>query len=111
MKDDGFLRMIFTALPIETELAVELRCREVMGCDDLDKLKAFCIDMMKNHAKSEVVLSKAMMKVIELEAHLAVIKSQPKKTTGVYKLLWWAEQLQMHWKYRKIIKKRHSREA
>jgi hypothetical protein len=83
MKDDGFLRMIFTALPIETELAVELRCREVMGCDDLDKLKAFCIDMMKNHAKSEVVLSKAMMKVVELEAQVAVLKSQSKKTTGV----------------------------
>ena len=110
MKDDGFLRMVFTALPMETELAVELRCREVMGCDDLDKLKAFCIDMMKNHAKSEVVLSKAMMKVVELEAHVAVLKSQSKKTTGVYKLLWWAEQLKMHWKYRKITK-RHSREA
>ena len=79
MKDDGFLRMIFTALPVETELAVELRCREVMGCDDLDKLKAFCIDMMKNHAKSEVVLSKAMMKVIELEAHVAVLSHNPRK--------------------------------
>ena len=110
MKDDGFLRMIFAALPMEAELAVELRCREVMDCDDLDKLKAFCIDMMKNHAKSEVVLSKAMMKVIELEAQIAVLKAPIKKTTGVYKLLWWAEQLKMHWKYRKITK-RHSREA
>ena len=105
MKDDGFLRMIFTALPIETELAVELRCREVMGCDDLDKLKAFCIDMMKNHAKSEVVLSKAMMKVIELEATLVVLQTRTKRSTGIYKLRWWMEQLYMHWKYRKITKR------
>ena len=78
MKDDGFLRMIFTALPMETELAVELRCREVMGCDDLDKLKAFCIDMMKNHAKSEVVLSKAMMRLVELEVALSDLKAKEK---------------------------------
>tara|TARA_R100000781_G_scaffold93495_1_gene58076 strand:+ start:119 stop:451 length:333 start_codon:yes stop_codon:yes gene_type:complete len=105
MKDDGFMKMIFTALPMETELAVELRCREVMDCDDLEKLKAFCIDMMKNHAKTEVVLSKAMMKVVELEAQLAILKARARKTTGVYKILWWAEQLKLNWKHRKIIKR------
>ena len=110
MKDDGFIKMIHTELPPEAELMIELRCREVMSCQDIDKLKAFCIDMMKNHAKSEVVLSKAMMKVVELEAHVAVLKSQSKKTTGVYKILWWAEQFKMHWKYRHITK-RHSRDA
>tara|TARA_Y100000401_G_C8275059_1_gene200390 strand:- start:256 stop:588 length:333 start_codon:yes stop_codon:yes gene_type:complete len=105
MKDDGFIRMISTALPVETQLAVELRCREVMDCDDIDKLKSFCIDMMKNHARSELVLSKAMMKVIELEAHIAVLKTQTKKTEGIYKILWWAEQLKLHLKYRHITKR------
>ena len=105
MKDDGFIRMISTALPMETQLAVELRCREVMDCDDIDKLKAFCIDMMKNHARSELVLSKAMMKVIELEATLAVIKTPTKKITGISKVRWWLEQLHMHWKYRHITKR------
>ena len=111
MKDDGFMKMIFMKLPPETELAVEVRCREVFACDDIDKLKAFCIDMMKNHARAETVLSKAMMRVIELEATLAVMKAPTRNTTGIYKVRWWIEQLHMHWKYRKIIKKRHSREA
>ena len=62
---------------METQLAVELRCREVMGCDDIDKLKAFCIDMMKNHARTEIVLSNAMMRMLELEAKLAVLQTPP----------------------------------
>ena len=111
MKDDGFMKMIHTELPPEAELAIELRCREIWACDDVDRIKAFCIDMMKNHARAETVLSKAMMRVIELEATLAVMKAPTRKTTGIYKVRWWIEQLHMHWKYRKIIKKRHSREA
>ena len=111
MKNDGFLKMIHTELPPEAELAIELRCREVMACEDTDKLKAFCVDMMKNHARAEAVLSKAMMKVIELEATLDVLQTRAKKSTGIYKFRWWLEQLHLHWKYRKVIKKRHSREA
>jgi len=110
MKDDGFLKMIHTELPPEAELAIELRCREVWACDDVDRIKAFCIDMMKNHARAEAVLSKAMMKVIELEATLAVLQTRAKKSTGIYKLRWWMEQFYMHLKYRKITK-RHSHRA
>ena len=110
MKKDGFIRFISTPLPMETQLAVELRCREVMGCDDIDTIKAFCIDMMKNHARAEAVLSKAMMKVIELEATLAVLQAKTKKSTGIYKFRWWMEQFYMHLKYRHITK-RHSHRA
>ena len=105
MKDAGFMKMIHTQLSPETELAIELRCREIWACDDVKQVKAFCIDMMKNHARTEAVLSKAMMKVIELEATLAVLQTRAKKSTGVYKLRWWMEQLYMHWKYRKITKR------
>ena len=110
MKDDGFMILIHTELPPEAELMIELRCREVWACDDIDRIKAFCIDMMKNHARAEAVLSKAMMKVIELEATLAVLQAKTKKSTGIYKLRWWMEQFYMHLKYRHITK-RYSREA
>ena len=102
--------MIHTELPPETELMIELRCREVWACEDIEQVKAFCIDMMKNHARAEAVLSKAMMKVIELEATLAVLQTRTKKSTGIYKLRWCMEQFYMHWKYRKITK-RHSHRA
>ena len=105
MKDDGFMKMIGSKLPPETELAVEMRCREVWASEDIEQIKDICIDLMKNHARAEAVLSKAMMKVIELEATLAVMKTPRKKTTGIHKVRWWIEQLQLHWKYRKVAKK------
>ena len=105
MKDDGFMKMIHTQLSPETELAIELRCREIWACEDVKQVKALCIDMMKNHARTEAVLSKAMMKVIELEATLVVLQTRTKRSTGIYKLRWWMEQLYMHWKYRKITKR------
>ena len=105
MKDEGFMKMIHTQLSPETELAIELRCREIWACEDVKQVKAFCIDMMKNHARTEAVLSKAMMKVIELEATLVVLQTRTKRSTGIHKLRWWMEQLYMHWKYRKITKR------
>ena len=110
MKDDGFMKMIHTQLSPETELAIELRCREIWACEDVKQVKAFCIDMMKNHARTEAVLSKAMMKVIELEATLVVLQTRTKRSTGIYKLRWWMEQFYMHLKYRHITK-RHSHRA
>ena len=105
MKDDGFMKMIHTKLPPEAELVVELRCREVMSCNDTDYVKAFCIDLMKNHARTENVLANAMMRVIELEATLSAIKTPTRKHTGIHRVRWWIEQLQLHWKYRKVTKK------
>ena len=110
MKDDGFMKMIGSKLPPETELAVEMRCREVWACEDIEQIKAFCIDLMKNHARAEAVLSTAMMRVIELEAHLALLKTPTRKHTGVHKVRWWIEQLHLHWKYRKVTK-RYSQRA
>ena len=110
MKDDGFMKMIFMKLPPETELAVEIRCREVFACNDIDKLKTFCIEMMKNHAKSEVVLSNAMMRVVELEAHVAVLQTKPIKNKRLYKLRLWFEKMKI---LKQVIqhRKRHSRDA
>ena len=79
MRDRGFMKMIFGNLDPETELTVELRCREVKACNDIEKIKAFCIDLLKNHAKSEAVLSTAMMRVLELEAKVALLQTKPIK--------------------------------
>tara|TARA_R100000329_G_scaffold41875_1_gene38969 strand:+ start:204 stop:536 length:333 start_codon:yes stop_codon:yes gene_type:complete len=110
MKNDSFIRFISTPLPMETQLAVEMRCREVMGCNDIDKLKAFCIDMMKNHARSELVLSNAMMRMLELEAKLAVLQTPPIKNKLFYKFRLFIEKLKLARQIRQHLKD-HSREA
>jgi len=95
---------------METQLAVEMRCREVMGCNDVDKVKAFCIDMMKNHARTEIVLSNAMMKMLELEAQLAVLQTPPIKNKLFYKFRLFIEKLKLARQIRRHLKN-HSREA
>ena len=110
MKDDGFMKMIFAKLPPEAELAVELRCREVWACEDTEKIKAFCIDLMKNHAKSEAVLSTAMMRVLELEAKVALLQTKPIKNKKLYKLRLWFEKLKILRQARKY-KKTYSQRA
>ncbi len=110
MKNDGFIRFISAPLPMETQLAVEMRCREVMGCDDIDKLKAFCIDMMKNHARTEVVLSNAMMRMLELEAKVALLQTKPIKNKKLYKLRLWFEKLKIL-RQAKKYKKNYSQRA
>ena len=95
---------------METQLAVEMRCREVMACNDVDKIKAFCIDMMKNHARTEIVLSNAMMRMLELEAHLAVLQTKPIKNKLFYKLRLILEKLKLLRQIRQH-QKNHSREA
>ncbi len=102
--------MIFGKLPPETELSVELRCREVMACKDTDRIKAFCIDLMKNHAKSEVVLSNAMMRMLELEAKVALLQTKPIKNKKLYKLRLWFEKLKIL-RQAKKYKKNYSQRA
>ena len=110
MKNDSFIRFISTPLPMETQLAVEMRCREVMGCDDIDKLKAFCIDMMKNHARTEIVLSNAMMRMLELEAMLAILQTPPIKNKLFYKFRLFIEKIKLIRQIRQH-QKNHSQRA
>ena len=102
--------MISTPLPIETQLTVEMRCREVMDCDDIDKLKAFCIDMMKNHARTELVLSNVMMRVLELEAMLAIMQTPPIKNKFFYKFRLFIEKVKLIRQIRQH-QKNHSQRA
>ena len=95
---------------METQLAVEMRCREVMGCSDINKLKAFCIDMMKNHARTEIVLSNAMMRMLELEAHLAILQTPPIKNKLFYKFRLFIEKVKLARQIKQNLKD-HSREA
>tara|TARA_Y100000114_G_scaffold120035_1_gene114798 strand:- start:583 stop:915 length:333 start_codon:yes stop_codon:yes gene_type:complete len=95
MKDDGFMKMIHSKLSPETELAVELRCREVWACEDVKQVKSFCVDLMKNHAKSEVVLSNAMMRVVELEAKLALMEKPKIRVNLLYRLRLFIEQVKI----------------
>ena len=65
---------------------------------------------MKNHAKSEVVLSNAMMRMLELEAKLAILQTPPIKNRLLYKFRLFIEKLKLIRQIRQH-QKNHSREA
>ena len=110
MEDDGFMKMIHTELPPEAQLAIELRCREVWACEYIKQVKAFCIDMMKNHARTEIVLSNAMMRMLELEAHLALLQTPPIKNKLFYKFRLFIEKVKLARQIRQH-QKNHSQRA
>ena len=80
MKNDSFIRFISTPLPMET------------------------------HARSEIVLSNAMMRMLELEAKLAVLQTPPIKNKLFYKFRLFIERLKLARQIRQHLKD-HSREA
>ncbi|BCV03680.1 MAG: hypothetical protein CM15mV71_240 [Caudoviricetes sp.] len=49
---DGFFQIIFESPPAEVELSTELKCREIMKSNDIDKIKAFCCDLSKKPSKN-----------------------------------------------------------
>ena len=84
--------------------------QEVISCDDMEKLKAYCIDMMKNHARTEIVLSNAMMRMLELEAHLALLQTPPIKNKLFYKFRLFIEKVKLARQIRQH-QKNHSQRA
>ena len=53
---DTFFQIIFESPPAEVELSTELRCREIMKSNEIDKIKAFCCDLVRNQSKIDAVL-------------------------------------------------------
>ena len=66
--------------------------------------------MMKNHARTEIVLSNAMMRMLELEAMLAVMQTPPIKNKLFYKFRLLLEKLKLL-KEIKQHQKNHSQRA
>jgi len=65
---DGFFQIIFESPPAEVELSTELKCREVMKSNDIDKIKAFCCDLIRNQAKMDTVLASSLARLAEQES-------------------------------------------
>ena len=69
---DGFFQIIFESPPAEVELSTELKCREVMKSNDIDKIKAFCCDLIRNQSKMDTVLASSLARLAEQESRKMV---------------------------------------
>ena len=83
---DGFFQIIFESPPAEVELSTELKCREIMKSNDVEKIKAFCCDLVRNQSKIDAVLHSALARLAEQEAR-KMVEEKIVKAKGINKLL------------------------
>ena len=68
MEKETFLNIEIEPAPIELQLSVEMRCREIMKSNDIDTLKRYCTHLVRHQMKQDVFLAGLLGRVVELEA-------------------------------------------
>jgi len=71
MAKDKFLNIELEEPPIELQLSVEMRIREVLKSDDYDGVKRYCTHLIRHQMKQDVFLASLLGRIIELEAMLS----------------------------------------
>ena len=68
MAKDKFLNIEIEEPPVELQLSVEMRVREVLKSDDYDGVKRYCTHLIRHQMKQDVFLAGLLGRVVELEA-------------------------------------------
>jgi len=100
---DTFFQIIFESPPAEVELSTELKCREIMKSNDIEKIKAFCCDLVRNQSKIDTVLSSALARLAEQESR-KMVEEKIVKAKGINKLLFLFHQFMIMKQVEKIMK-------
>ena len=100
---DTFFQIIFESPPAEVELSTELKCREIMKSNDIEKIKAFCCDLVRNQSKMESVLASALARLAENEAK-KMVEEKIVKAKGINKLIFLFHQFMIMKQVEKIMK-------
>ena len=73
MDKKNFLNIEIEEPPLELQLSVEMRIRDVLNSDDYDDVKKYCTHLIRHQMKQDVFLAGVLSRVLELEAILAKI--------------------------------------
>ena len=68
---DKFLNIEIEEPPVELQLSVEMRIREVLKSDDYVGVKKYCTHLIRHQMKQDVFLAGMLGRLVELEATLA----------------------------------------
>ena len=71
MEVQKFLNIEIEEPPIELQLSVEMRIREVLKSDNYDDIKRYCTHLIRHQMKQDVFLAGVLERVVELETLLA----------------------------------------
>ena len=67
---EKFLNIEIEEPPVELQLSVEMRIREVLKSDDYDGVKRYCTHLIRDQMKQDVFLASLLGRIIELETML-----------------------------------------
>ena len=81
MAVEKFLNIEIEEPPIELQLSVEMRVREVMKSNDVDNIKRYCTHLIRHQMKQDVFLAGILERVVFLEAMLAKKDLEEEKKT------------------------------
>ena len=70
MTKEKFLNIEIEEPPVELQLSVEMRVREILKSDDVIGVKRYCTHLIRHQMKQDVFLASLLGRVIELEAAL-----------------------------------------
>ena len=73
MAIEKFLNIEIEEPPIELQLSVEMRVRDVLNSNDYDDVKKYCTHLIRHQMKQDVFLAGVLSRVLELEAILAKV--------------------------------------
>mgnify|MGYP003155460898 CR=1 FL=1 len=71
MEIQKFLNIEIEEPPVELQLSVEMRIREVLKSDNHDDIKRYCTHLIRHQMKQDVFLASVLERVVELEILLA----------------------------------------
>ena len=81
MAIEKFLNIEIEEPPIELQLSVEMRIREVLKSDNYDDIKRYCTHLIRHQMKQDVFLAGVLERVVELETLLARRELKEEKKT------------------------------
>ena len=81
MAKDKFLNIELEEPPVELQLSVEMRIREVLKSDDYDGVKRYCTHLIRHQMKQDVFLASLLGRIIELEGMLVKKQIQAERKT------------------------------
>ena len=81
MDTPNFLNIEIEEPPLELQLSVEMRVRDVLNSNDYDDVKKYCTHLIRHQMKQDVFLSGVLERIVELEVILARRELKEEKKT------------------------------
>ena len=81
-----FLNIEIEDAPLELELSVEQRCRDILASDDIYSIKRYCTHLVRHQMKQDVFLASLLGRLVELEATLVSQQARKDKKSFIKKM-------------------------